>query len=128
MHVADLDGRALAREPARAQGAQPATVREPRERVRLVHELRELRRAEELLEGGDHRADVEQRRRHDGVGVLGREALADDAFHARQPDTERVLHELAHGAQTAVAEVLVLVDLVSDLLRRVANRATASAA
>ena len=116
VYVADLDGRALAREAAGAQGAQPPAVREAGQRVGLVHELRELRGAEELLESGDHGADVDQRGRHDGVGVLGGEALADDAFHAGQPDAERVLDELADGAQAAVAEVLVLVDLVGDLL------------
>ena len=117
MHVADLDGRALAREAARAQRAQAAAMGEPGQGVGLVHELRELRGAEELLERGHDRADVDQGGRNDGVGVLGGETLADDALHARQADAERVLHELADGAQTAIAEVLVLVDLVGDLVR-----------
>ena len=116
VHVADLDGRALAREAAGAQRAQTAAVREAGQRVGLVHELRELRGAEELLERGDDGPDVDQGRRHDGVRVLGGEPLADDALHAREADAERVLHQLADGAQAAVAEVLVLVDLVGDLL------------
>ena len=91
-------------------------MREARKRVRLVHELRELRRAEELLEGGHDGTDVDQRGRHDGVWVLRRQALLDDPLHARQTDAEGVLHKLAHRAQAAIAEMLVLVELVRDLL------------
>ena len=116
VHVANLDGGALAREAARAQRAQATAMRKTGQRVGLVHELRQLRGAEELLEGGHHGADVDQRRRDDRVGVFGGEALADDAFHAGQPDAERVLDELTDRAQPAVAEVLVFVDLVGDLL------------
>ena len=116
VHVAHLDGRALTSEAAGAEGAEAPPVREPGERVGLVHELRQLRGAEELLERRHHRTDVHEGRRHDGVGVLGRQALLDDALHARQADAEGVLDELADGAQAAVAEMLVLVDLAGDLL------------
>ncbi len=119
--VAHLDRRALARQAAGAERRQAATVREARERVRLVHELRQLRGAEELLQRGDDRADVDDRLRRDRVRVLGREALAHDALHAVEPDPEGLLDQLADGAQPAVAEVLVLVEVVGDRLTRVAD-------
>src|SRR4029078_9698589 len=53
--VAHLDRRALAGEAAGAEGAQTATVRQARQRVRLVHELAELAGAQGLLE---RRADT----------------------------------------------------------------------
>src|SRR5207344_1348108 len=59
VHVAHLDRRALAREAAGAERRQAAAVREPRQRVGLIHELRELRGAEELLERGGDRTDVD---------------------------------------------------------------------
>ena len=93
----------------------------PGERVRLVHELRQLRGAEELLQRRHDRADVDDRLRRDRVGVLGREALAHDALHAVEADPERLLDQLADGAQAAVAEVLVLVEVVGDRLARVAD-------
>ncbi len=122
VHVADLDRRALAREPARAERREAAAVREPGERVRLVHELRELRGAEELLQRRHDGTDVDDRLRRDRVGVLGREALAHDALHAVQTDPEGLLDQLADGAQAAVAEVLVLVEVLGDGLARHADR------
>ena len=116
--VAHLDGGALAGQAARAERREAAAVGEAGQRVRLVHELRELRGAEELLERGHDRADVHDRLRRDRVRVLGGEALAHDALHAVEADPEGLLDQLADGAQAAVAEVLVLVELVVDGLAR----------
>src|SRR3954471_5377760 len=93
-----------------------------RQRVRLVHELRQLGGAEELLQRRDDRADVDDRLRRDRVRVLGGEALADDALHAVQTDAERFLDQLADRAQTTVAEVLVLVQVLLDGLARTRQR------
>ena len=87
-------------------------MRQAGQRVGLVHELRELRGAEELLQRGHDRADVDDRLRRDRVGVLGGEALADDALHPVEADPEGLLDQLADRAQAAVAEVLVLVEVV----------------
>ena len=122
VHVADLDRGALAGQAAGAERREAAPVGEPGQRVRLVHELRQLRGAEELLLRRDDRADVDDRLRRDRVGVLGGEALADDALHPVQADPERVLDQLADGAQAAVAEVLVLVEVVRDRLARIGDR------
>ena len=122
VHVADLDRSALAGEPARAERREAAAVGESVQRVRLAHELRELRGAEELLHRRHYRADVDDRLRRDRVRVLGGEALADDPLHAVEADPERVLDQLADRAQTAVAEVLVLVEVVLQGLARVGDR------
>ena len=84
------------------------------ERVGLLHELRQLRGAEELLQRGHDRPDVDDRLRRDRVDVLGRHPLAHDALHAVETDAERLLDQLAGRAQAAVAEVLVLVELGAD--------------
>ncbi len=122
VHVAHLDRRALTRQAAGAQRVQATAVRQTRQRVRLVHELRQLAGPEELLQGRDHRADVDDRLRRDRVRVLGREALTDDALHPVQTDPERLLDQLADRAQTAVAEVLVLVQVLLDGLARTRQR------
>ena len=118
VHVAHLDRRPLAREPTRAERRQAAAMREAGERVRLVHELRQLRGAEELLQRRHDRADVDDRLRRDRVDVLRRHPLADDALHPVEADAERLLHQLARRAQPAVAEVLVLVQLAADRIAR----------
>src|SRR5206468_5062365 len=116
-----LDRRALTGEPARTERAEPAPVRQAGERVRLVHELRQLRGTEELLERRDDRTDVDDRLRRDRVDVLRRHPLADDALHAVEADAERLLDQLADRAEPAVAEVLVLVELVADRIARKAG-------
>ena len=50
MHVAHFEAGALARQAARAKRRDATLVRDFRQRVVLVHELRQLRGAEELLD------------------------------------------------------------------------------
>ena len=61
--VADLEAGPLTGQATRAERREAAAVGEARQRVDLVHELRQLAGAEELLDGRDHRADVDQRLR-----------------------------------------------------------------
>ena len=122
VHVADLDRRALTGQAARTKRGEPSPVPEPGQRVGLVHELRQLAGAEELLQRRHDRADVDDRLRRDRVGVLGREALAHDPLHPVQADPEGLLDQLADGAQPAVAEVLVLVEVILDRLARHRHR------
>ena len=89
---------------------------EARQRVHLVHELRQLRRPEELLDRRDDRADVDQRLRRDRLDVLGGHPLADDALHARQADAHLVLDQLADRADAPVGEVVLVVEAVAGLL------------
>ena len=70
-------------------GLVPAPVREPGQRVGLVHELAELGGAEELLQRGHDGTDVDDRLRRDRVDVLGRHPLAHDPLHAVEADPER---------------------------------------
>ena len=99
----------------RAKRGQTALVREARERVILVHELGELRRAEELLDGRHDRANVDEGLRRDIVSVLRSHALAHDTLHAGEADTELVLHKLADRTDTAVAEVVDIVRLLRGI-------------
>jgi hypothetical protein len=86
-------------------------VRDLRQRVRLVHELRELRGSEELADRGHDRLGVDQVVRHGRRHFLVHAHLfLDGAFHAHQTDSELVLHQLPHRAHAAVAEVIDVVD------------------
>ena len=100
-----------------AECGQTALVGETRQRVGLVHELRELGGTEELLDGGHDRADVDEALGRDLVDVLGAHALTHDALHAAHADAELVGHQLAHGADAAVAEVVDVIDLETVLAR-----------
>ena len=69
MHVAHFEAGALAGQTARSKRRHAALVGDFRQRIGLVHELRQLRRAEELAHRGRHRLGVDQVVRHDGVDI-----------------------------------------------------------
>ena len=88
--------------------------------VGLVHELGQRAAAEELLDGGRHGTDVDERLRGDHVEILQRHALTDHALHAAEADAELVLQQLAHAAHAAVAEVVDVIRL-ADAVRQAAQ-------
>ena len=114
--VADFEAGTLTAQTARPERRQAAAVGEARQRVDLVHELRQLAGSEELLDRGDDRADVDQRLRRDRLDVLGGHALTDDALHAAEADANLVLDQLADAADAAVGEVVLVVEAVARLL------------
>jgi hypothetical protein len=59
--------------------------------------------------------DVDQRLGRDGLDVLGGHALAHDPLHAGQADAHLVLDQLAHRADAAVGEVVLVVEAVARL-------------
>ena len=113
--VTDLDAGTVTRETTGAERGQTTLVRQTRERVVLVHELRQLRRSEELLDRGDDGAHVDQGLRRDGLDVLRGHTLADDALHAGQTRADLVLDQLADRADATVAEVVDVVGRETDL-------------
>ena len=62
------------------------------QRVILIHELRQRRGAEELLDGCHHRTDVDQCLRSDDALILTLQGhtLTDDALHTGETDAELV--------------------------------------
>ena len=118
VHVADLEAGPLTRQTAGAQRRQAPLVGQARERVCLIHELRQLRGAEELLDGGNDGADVDEGLRRDGLDILGGHALANHALHARQARADLILDQLTDGAQAAIAEVVDVIGLDLDLATR----------
>ena len=97
-----------------------------RERIRLVHELRQLRRSEELPDRSHHRLGVDQVVRHGRRHFLIHAHLfLDGAFHADQADAELVLQQLTDRAHAAVAQVIDVVHRTDVLaqLQQVTNGA-----
>ena len=111
MHVADFESRALAGQTAGSERRKPPLVRDLRQRIGLIHELRELRGAEELLDHRGRRLVVDQLLRHQGLDILQAHPLLDRALHAHQSDAELVLDQLADRAHAAIAQMVDIVDL-----------------
>src|SRR5579885_1324605 len=110
MYVAHLESGALARQTARAQRRKTPLMRDLRQRVGLIHELRKLARSEELADRRHHRLGVHQVMRHSrGHFLVHRHLFLDGPLHAHQADAELVLQQFAHGAHAAVAQVIDVV-------------------
>ena len=80
--------------------------------VDLIHELRQRGGAEELLYRHHDRTDVDKSLRSDVLLLLlslESHSLADNSLHSRQTDSELILEQLAHAADTSVAEVVDVV-------------------
>ncbi len=117
MHVAYLEAGTFAGQAARAQRGNAALVGDLGQRVGLVHELRQLRRTEELAHGRGGRLGVDQVVRHHRVDIDRGHALLDGALHPQQADAVLVFQQLADRTDPAVAEVVDVVDLALAVLQ-----------
>ena len=116
MHVAHFEPGTLATQTTRPKRRQTPLVGDLRQRIGLIHELRQLRAAEEFTDRRHHRLGVDQivrhRRRHVRIDA---HLFLDGALHADQPDAELVLHQLADRAHTAVAEMIDVIHIANVL-------------
>ena len=115
MHVAHFEAGAFAGQTARSQRGDTALVGDLRQRVGLVHELRQLAGAEEFLDRRRDRLGIDQVVRHQVVGFGLAETLLDGTFDARQTGTELVFGQFAHRAHAAIAQVVDVVDLAAPV-------------
>ena len=115
VNVANLKASAFARQAARTKRRKAALVRHLGQRVGLVHELAELRGAEEFANrrGGGFRVD--QVLRHDRVDLDRGHTLLDRALHPQQADAVLVFHQLADRTDAAVAEMVDIVHLATTV-------------
>ena len=118
VNVTNLEACPFPRQAPWPESREAALVGKPRQRVVLVHELTQLAGPEELLDGSDHGADVDQGLRRDRLDVLGRHALAHHPLHTGQADADLVLDQLADRADAAVGEVVLVVESVARLAVR----------
>ena len=113
VHVAHLEAGALAGEAPGTERRNAPLVGDLGERVRLIHELRQLRRSEEFLDRGRDRLGVDEVVRQQVLALGLAEALLHRALHAHEPRAELILGELAHRAHAPVAQVVDVVDLAA---------------
>ena len=111
MHIAHFETSAFAGQTARSERRQTALMGDFRQRIGLIHELTQLRRAKELAHRGGSRLCVDQVVRHDTVDFDRRHALADRPLHAQQANTILIFHQLADRTNPAIAEMINIVDI-----------------
>src|SRR5262249_1762887 len=117
--VADFEPGPLARQTARAKGRQAPLVSDLRQRVGLVHELRQLRRAKELPDRRGNRLGINEISRHRGLHLLmDGHLFLDCPLHPDQAESELVLQDLPplrHAAISQVVDVGRLADTLPHL-------------
>src|SRR5881394_1433702 len=108
MHVANFESSAITGETARPESRQAAFVGQLGERVDLIHELRELRTAEEVADDRRQRLRVDELlRRHRFQALIEqRHALLHEALGASQTDTALIGEQFADGTNTAAAQMI----------------------
>ena len=111
MHIAHLETGTFTGQTTWPKCGQAAFVRHFRQRVGLVHELRQLRRAEEFANRSRSRFGVDQILRHHRVDFDRRHTFLDRALHAQQTNAVLVFHQLANGPNTTIAKVVNIIDL-----------------
>ena len=111
VHVADFESGAFARQTAGPEGRKAPLVRDFAERVGLIHELAELRRAEELADRGHDRLGVHQVVRHGrGHFLVHAHLFLDGAFHTDEADAKLIFEQLTHRANAPVSEMIDVID------------------
>ncbi len=104
MNITDLEACPLTRQSARTKCRNTALVGQLRQRVLSIHELRQLRRREELLDRCRQRTDIRQLLRGKTRRICNRHTLLDGTLHTGQTDAELILDQLADRTDTAVSE------------------------
>ena len=99
----------VARQTARTEGRQTALVRHFGQRVYLVHELRELVRAEERVDDARERLGVDEVYRGEDFVVAHVHPFADGTRHPDEAHRELVGELLSDGPYAAVAQVVDVV-------------------
>ena len=114
VHVAHFEAGTLAGEAARSERRQTTLVRQFGERIGLVHELRELRRAEERLNDGGDGARIHEIVEGDLLGIrVDRHPLLDQSRHTRETNGELVGDQLAHRPDPAIAQLIDIVHITA---------------
>jgi len=96
------------------------------QRVRLIHELAELRTTEEFPHCRDHRPDVNQRKRRRLLSISDGHSLAHDALHAEEADPKLVLDQLANGLHPAIAKMINIILALDAIVISIIRRMTAT--
>ncbi len=112
VHVTDFKARALTAQTARPKGAQAPLVGQFGQWIRLIHELRELTAPEEITNHGGQSLRIDEflGSQFLRLRVQKHHAVARQTFRARQSDPALILHQFAHRANAAAAEMVNIIN------------------
>ena len=106
VNVTNLKACALTRQTARSERRCTALVRDFRQRICLIHELRQLICAEELIDHACNGTRVYQLARCNILAVTNAQSLLNRTRHAREAKIKRCFKLLANCPNTTVRQVV----------------------
>ena len=109
MNVADFEARAFAVQAPRSECTQAPFVRQLRQRVRLIDDLRQFAAGEEVFDARRDRLAVDQRARRHFPGVFQTHAFADTAAQLDHALAEFVHDQIFDRADAAVFQMIDVV-------------------
>ena len=86
-----------------------------RQRIGLVHKLRQLRRPEELTHRCRYRLGVNQILRHHRINIDRAHALFNGTLHAQQADAVLIFHQLTDRTHTAIAKIVNIINIATSV-------------
>src|ERR1700730_844218 len=112
VHVAYFESVAIATQSAWSERGQTALVGQLRQRIRLIHELRELRAPEEIANDRAESFRIHQllRRHAVDIDVEQSHALFDESFRAGETDAALIGQEFADRSNATATEVIDVVE------------------
>ena len=125
VYVSNFEACAFTGQTAWAECGDTTFVRNLRQRVVLVHKLRQLAGAEELFHCRRNRFGVDHVLRHQGIQIAQRQTLFHRTLNTHQANAELVFRHFAYGTDTTVAEVVDIIDFaftvtdINELLHHV---------
>ena len=117
VNVTNLESGTVSGKTARAKCGKTSLVSKLSKRVVLIHELRQRRGAEELLDSRSYGTDIDKALRCNGLNVLSLNvhSFTNAALHTGKTDPELVLEQLTNGTDTSVAKVVDIVNSTNAL-------------
>ena len=125
VYVSNFEACAFTGQTAWAECGDTTFVRNLRQRVVLVHKLRQLAGTEELFHCRRNRFGVDHVLRHQGIQIAQRQTLFHRTLNTHQANAELVFRHFAYGTDTTVAEVVDIIDFaftvtdINELLHHV---------
>ena len=109
VHVAHFEAGPLAIQTARAERRQSPFVREHRERIRLIHNLRQLAATEEVFDGCRDALRIDQASRRHVLDVFEAHPLLHRATKLQESFPHFVRRQFVDRSQPPVAQVVDIV-------------------
>ena len=117
VYVTDLESGTVTGQTTRSQSRQTTFVSQLRQRVVLIHELRQLGTSKKLFHSSCHRLNINQGLSGNPLNILRCHSFAYHTLHTGQTDTILVLKQFTNGANASVTQMIDIIVISKSVLQ-----------